>query len=126
MLGSFQVWINLAGLDFKRLMIRFARSDALSPGPGATNGPGVSIFQTASFAALTGRALTIFRAGLALNTVGSLVKGLMPARSAVAAFLMTTNLAKPGTTKAPFFFISLLVAHFSQRLDNALHVFATQ
>ena len=39
---------------------------------------------TASFAAFTGRALIIFRAGLALNTVGSFVNGLMPARSFVA------------------------------------------
>src|SRR5579872_2695159 len=62
---------------------------------------------TASLAALTGRALMILRAGLALNTVGSLVKGLMPARSLVAGFLMTTNFAKPGTRKVPFFFNSL-------------------
>ena len=62
---------------------------------------------TASFAAFTGRALTIFRAGLALNTVGSFVKGLMPARSFVAGFLMTTNFAKPGNKNAPFFFNSL-------------------
>jgi hypothetical protein len=47
-------------------------------------------------AALTGRALTIFRAGLALNAVGSFVNGLMPFRSLVAGFLMTTNFAKPG------------------------------
>jgi len=62
---------------------------------------------TASFAAFTGRALTIFRAGLALNTVGSFVNGLMPARSFVAGFLMTTNFAKPGNKNAPFFFNSL-------------------
>ena len=62
---------------------------------------------TASFAAFTGRALTIFRAGLALNTVGSLVNGLMPSRSLVAGFLMTTNFAKPGTTKVPVFLSSL-------------------
>ncbi len=49
----------------------------------------------------------IFRAGFALNTVGSFVNGLMPLRAFVAGFLMTTNLAKPGTTKAPFFFSSL-------------------
>src|ERR1019366_7628071 len=35
---------------------------------------------TASFAALTGRALTIFRAGLALNIIGSPLNGLVPAR----------------------------------------------
>jgi hypothetical protein len=62
---------------------------------------------TASFAAFTGRALMIFRAGLALNTVGSLVNGLMPARSLVAGFLMTTNFAKPGSRKAPVFLSSL-------------------
>src|ERR1700734_1496529 len=66
-----------------------------------------SPFQTASFAALTGRALIIFRAGLALNTVGSLVNGLMPLRSFVAGFLMTTNFAKPGSRKAPVFLSSL-------------------
>ena len=62
---------------------------------------------TAFFAAFTGRALTIFRAGLALNTVGSFVNGLMPARSFVAGFLITTNFAKPGNKNAPFFFNSL-------------------
>src|SRR5262249_34426262 len=64
-------------------------------------------FQTASLAAFTGRALTIFRAGFALNTVGSLVKGLMPLRSLVAGFLMTTNLANPGSMNTPAFFSSL-------------------
>jgi hypothetical protein len=63
--------------------------------------------QTASFAALTGRALTILRAGLALNTVGSFVNGLMPARSFVAGFLMTTNFAKPGSRNTPLFLSSL-------------------
>ena len=70
--------------------------------PGATHwrrrvrGP-----YTASFAALTGRARTIFRAGLALNVMGSLVNGLVPRRSFVAGFLITTNFAKPGTRKTP-------------------------
>jgi hypothetical protein len=62
---------------------------------------------TASFAALTGRARTIFRAGLALNTIGSPLKGLVPLRALVAGFLITTNLAKPGTRKTPFFLSSL-------------------
>ena len=66
-----------------------------------------TLLYTASFAAFTGRARMIFRAGLALNTVGSFVNGLMPFRFLVAGFFMTTNLAKPGTTKAPFFFNSL-------------------
>src|SRR5665811_2027890 len=62
---------------------------------------------TASLAALTGRARTIFRAGLALNIISSPVKGLVPLRALVAGFLMTTNFAKPGTRKTPFFFSSL-------------------
>src|ERR1700733_9222182 len=62
---------------------------------------------TASFAALTGRALTIFRAGLALNVIGSPLNGLVPARALVAGFLITTNLANPGTRKTPDFLSSL-------------------
>ena len=65
------------------------------------------LHQTASFAALTGRTLRIFLAGFALNTVGSLVNGLMPVRSLVAGFLTTMNLAKPGSRNSPLFFISL-------------------
>src|SRR5205823_11532178 len=64
-------------------------------------------YDTASLAAFTGRALMIFRAGFALNIVGSFVNGLMPLRSFVAGFLMTTNLANPGTKKAPVFLSSL-------------------
>src|SRR6266853_2842257 len=64
-------------------------------------------YDTASLAAFTGRALTIFRAGFALNIVGSFVNGLMPFRALVAGFLMTTNLANPGTKKAPSFLSSL-------------------
>jgi hypothetical protein len=41
---------------------------------------------------------------LPLNTVGSFVKGLMPAHSFVARFLITTNFANPGNGNAPFFF----------------------
>src|SRR3981189_219794 len=62
---------------------------------------------TASFAALTGRALTIFRAGLALNIIGSPLNGFVPWRALVAGFLTTTNLAKPGTRNTPVFFSSL-------------------
>src|SRR5262245_21076829 len=62
---------------------------------------------TASLAALTGRALTIFRAGLALNIISSPVKGLVPLRALVAGFLITTNFAKPGTRKRPLFLSSL-------------------
>src|ERR1019366_10544524 len=60
-------------------------------------------YDTASLAAFTGRALMIFRAGFALNIVGSFVNGLMPLRSFVAGFFITTNFANPGTRKAPDF-----------------------
>ena len=53
------------------------------------------------------RARTILRAGLALNIIGSPLKGLTPLRALVAGFLMTTNLAKPGTRNTPDFLSSL-------------------
>jgi|SRR5689334_2010904 hypothetical protein len=62
---------------------------------------------TAALTAFTGRALTTFRAGFALKIIGSFVNGLMPLRSFVAGFLMTTNLANPGRTKAPDLLSSL-------------------
>jgi hypothetical protein len=64
-------------------------------------------YATASLAAFTGRALMIFGAAFALKIVGSLVNGLTPCRAFVAGFLMTTNLANPGTTNAPVFLSSL-------------------
>src|SRR6476646_2138192 len=60
-------------------------------------GPEGPLHYTASVAALTGRALTIFRAGFALNIIGSPVKGFVPLRALVAGFLITRNLANPGT-----------------------------
>ena len=65
------------------------------------------VYATASLTAFTGRALMTFLAGLALNTVGSFVNGLMPFRAFVAGFLMTTNFANPGTKNAPVFLSSL-------------------
>jgi hypothetical protein len=64
-------------------------------------------YDTASLTAFTGRALIIFRAGFALNIVGSFVNGLMPLRSFVAGFLITTNFANPGITKRPDFLSSV-------------------
>src|SRR5690606_6241735 len=70
--------------------------------------------QAMSFSALSGRILTTFRAGLALKTVSSLVKGLMPLRALVAGFLVTLIFIRPGTVKRPgpraptFFLICLL------------------
>src|SRR6202022_1055274 len=89
-----------------------AGSSPLSPGKEShlldrLVGEREQLAHTASFAAFTGRALTIFRAGLALNTVGSFVNGLIPSRSLVAGFLITTNFAKPGKRKTPVFLSSL-------------------
>ena len=86
------------------------RSDAVHLAPTLRYQPSLAAQmawpQTASFAAFTGRTLSILRAGFALNTVGSLVNGLMPWRSLVAGFLTTMNLAKPGSRNSPDFFIS--------------------
>src|SRR6185312_10072123 len=85
--------------------------------------------QTASFAALTGLARTILRAGLALNIISSPVKGLVPLRALVAGFLTTTNLAKPGTRNSPFFLSSLWptstkvsMTFLTSRLDSSVDV----
>src|SRR5688572_20865146 len=58
-------------------------------------------YLTKSLSAFSGRILTTLRAGLALKSIGSLVKGLMPLRALVAAFLMTDILARPGRVKLP-------------------------
>ena len=79
-------------------------------------------YATASLAAFTGRALMIFRAGLALNIAGSFVNGLMPCRSFVAGFLITTNLANPGTKKAPVFLSSLWPKTHQATFDDAFDV----
>src|SRR5207302_4852096 len=87
------------------------------------------LLQTASFAALTGLARTIFRAGLALNIISSPVNGLVPFLALVAGFLTTTNLAKPGTRNTPAFFsslwptpISLSMTFFTSRLESSVAV----
>src|SRR5664279_1526125 len=64
-------------------------------------------YATASLAALTARALTTLRAGLALKTVSRPVNGLMPLRSLVAGFFTTNMRQRPGTTKRAFFFSSM-------------------
>ena len=80
---SRRIAVNVARLP-ELLEREIARSDdlldaALARGPAAMPGPRGSLrHATASLAAFTGRALTIFRAGFALKTVGSFVNGLMP------------------------------------------------
>src|SRR5262245_42823266 len=57
--------------------------------------------QTIVLRALSGWALTTFRAGLALNIISWPVNGLTPMRAFVAGFLMTFSLTRPGTVKMP-------------------------
>src|SRR5260370_8484391 len=64
-------------------------------------------YDTASLAAFTGRALMIFRAGFALNIVGSFANGLIPLRSFVAGFFITNKFANPGDKNDPDFFYSI-------------------
>jgi hypothetical protein len=69
---------------------------------------------------LTGLALTIFRAGLALNIISSPVNGLVPFLALVAGFLMTT-LCKTWNEKDPVF-LQLLVTDISQSIHDVLYV----
>jgi Adenylate and Guanylate cyclase catalytic domain len=68
------------------------------------------------------RALMIFRAGFALNIVGSFVSGLMPFRAFVAGFLMTTNLANGDNESSGF--LEFFVADLRERLDDLFDVFS--
>src|SRR5258708_8090780 len=79
-------------------------------------------YDTASLAALTGRALMIFRAGFALNIVGSFVKGLMPFLAFVAGFFLTNKFADSGTKKGPPLFCSFF-PFFSSHPPSSLAVF---
>jgi len=66
-----------------------------------------AIDQTASLATFNGDALTVLLAGLAANSIGSFVNGLMPLRASVAGLLTTDILTKPGMTNSPDSFSSL-------------------
>merc|ERR1719181_1120942 len=61
---------------------------------------------TASFNLRNANALTLFDAGLALNTQGSFVKGLTPLRAGVAGLLFSFSLIIWPNLKAPDFFSS--------------------
>jgi hypothetical protein len=78
-------------------------------------------YNMASLAAFTGRALMIFRAGLALNIVGSFVNGLMPFRAFVAGVLYDNHFGEAGHKEGSRF-LEFFVAYFGERLDDALHV----
>merc|ERR1719506_2730990 len=60
----------------------------------------------ASFNFFMARALTVLEAGLALNTQGSLVNGLMPFFAGVAGFFFNFKFNMPASLKLPFFLIS--------------------
>jgi hypothetical protein len=78
--------------------------------------------QTASFATLSGEALTVLLAGFAANSMGSFVKGFTPLRASVAGLLTTVIFTKPGITNSPFSFSSLYptVAMFSMTALTSL------
>merc|ERR1719276_495517 len=60
----------------------------------------------ATFSFFMARAFTVFDAGLALKTQGSLVKGLMPFLAGEAGFFFNFKFKKPANLKFPFFLIS--------------------
>ena len=74
--GALAFWRNDATERFISLEIFFSciLTEAAQP---------VGCYKTAALTAFTGRALTTFRAGFALNIIGSFVNGLMPLRSFV-------------------------------------------
>merc|ERR1711918_231186 len=61
----------------------------------------------ASFNFFMANARTVFDAGLALKTQGSLVKGLTPFLAGVAGFFFNFKFNIPANLKLPFFLISL-------------------
>merc|ERR1712176_157459 len=61
---------------------------------------------TISFNFFMAKARTVLEAGLALNTHGSLVKGLTPLRAGVAGFFFNFKFKQPPNLKEPFFFNS--------------------
>src|SRR5262249_41613384 len=79
-------------------------------------------YLTISLRVLSARMRTVFRAGLALNICGCLVKGLMPCRALVAGLCTSFNLASPGRgdMPGPFLPISRLMS-----LDRASKTSAT-
>jgi hypothetical protein len=63
----------------------------------------------------------IFRAGFALNIVGSFVNGLMPLRSFVAGLLDNNEFSESGHKEGSSF-IEFLVGYSSERLDDGFDV----
>merc|ERR1719379_1934724 len=61
---------------------------------------------TASLIFFMAMTFTVFDAGFALKTQGSLVKGFTPLRAEVAGFFFNFKLSIPASLKDPFFFNS--------------------
>merc|ERR1719420_1250472 len=61
-------------------------------------------FQSISLSFFIARQRTVFEAGFALKTHGSLVKGLTPLRAFVAGLFFNFMLSMPATLKEPVFF----------------------
>merc|ERR1719375_2740318 len=61
---------------------------------------------SATFSFFMASALTVLEAGLALNTQGSLVNGLMPFLAGVAGFFFNFKFSMPASLKLPFFLTS--------------------
>ena len=65
--------------------------------------------------------MTVLLAGLAANSIGSLVKGLMPLRASVAGLLTSGYLDKARNDKLPEF-VQLLIANRRHMFDHGLHI----
>merc|ERR1719321_263454 len=63
--------------------------------------------QSISLSFFIAKHFTVFEAGFALKTHGSLVKGLMPLRAAVAGLFLSFMFSMPASLKAPDFFAAL-------------------
>merc|ERR1719504_3391 len=61
-------------------------------------------FQSISLSFFIAKHFTVFEAGFALKTQGSLVKGLMPLRAFVAGLFFSFMFSMPASLKEPDFF----------------------
>ena len=69
--------------------------------PQGVSIPNMVVYSAISFRPFSGRTLTRVRAGLALNTVCSPVKGLIPFHARVAGFLTVFIFIRPGRVNSP-------------------------
>jgi hypothetical protein len=74
-----------------------------------------------TLATLSGDALTVLLAGLATNSIGSFVKGLMPMRASVGGLLDDRHLGKTGNDELAGL-VEFSITNCRHVLDNSLHV----